>query len=117
MSKTFDEGGAKGLLLANLGVGYSGCNIVFDSTLENDEPKDISATMENKAENIESHSAVRLSSLISKLESLLSETSETHGTIENIALVPQLSALRDQYADLGKDGYVEETAISVSMER
>jgi condensin complex subunit 2 len=34
MSKTFDEGGAKGLLLANLGVGSEGCNIVFDSSCE-----------------------------------------------------------------------------------
>ena len=34
MSKTFDEGGAKGLLLVNLGVGSSGCNIVFDSKEE-----------------------------------------------------------------------------------
>ena len=34
MSKTFDEGGAKGLLLVNLGVGSNGCNIVFDSKEE-----------------------------------------------------------------------------------
>ena len=37
MSKTFDEGGAKGLLLANLGVSNNGCNIIFDSTLEDQE--------------------------------------------------------------------------------
>lgn len=125
MSKTFDEGGAKGLLLANLGVGYSGCNIVFDSTLENDEPTNNSMTMENKVddmnENIErreqSNSAVQVSSLINKLESLLSDASDNYSTIENVPLVPQLSALRDQYSDLGKDGYVEETAVSVSIER
>jgi hypothetical protein len=37
MSKTFDEGGAKGLLLVNLGVGPKGCNIVFDSKQEDEE--------------------------------------------------------------------------------
>ena len=37
MSKTFDEGGAKGLLLVNLGVGQRGCNIVFDSKEEDEE--------------------------------------------------------------------------------
>eukprot|EP00956_Cyclotella_meneghiniana_P005412 scaffold6809_cov18-Cyclotella_meneghiniana.AAC.1 len=31
MSKAFDEGGAKGLLLGNLGVSSKGCQIVFDS--------------------------------------------------------------------------------------
>lgn len=32
MSKTFDEGGAKGLLLVNLGVASDSCRIVFDSS-------------------------------------------------------------------------------------
>ena len=36
MSKSFDEGGAKGLLLVNLGVGERGCNIVFDSSSSGD---------------------------------------------------------------------------------
>jgi condensin complex subunit 2 len=31
MSKSFNEGGAKGLLLGNLGVSQHGCRIVFDS--------------------------------------------------------------------------------------
>ena len=31
MSKAFDEGGAKGLLLNNLGVARDGCRIEFDS--------------------------------------------------------------------------------------
>ena len=31
MSKSFDEGGAKGLLLVNLGVASDSCRIVFDS--------------------------------------------------------------------------------------
>ena len=31
MSKSFDDGGIKGLLLGNLGVSQNGCNIIFDS--------------------------------------------------------------------------------------
>jgi len=31
MSKKFDEGGAKGLLLANLDIAWDNCAIVFDS--------------------------------------------------------------------------------------
>lgn len=38
MSSTFDEGGAKGMLLANLEVESSGVGIVFDS--KEDEAKD-----------------------------------------------------------------------------
>jgi len=37
MSKTFDEGGAKGLLLANLGVSSNGCNMLFDNSAYNDD--------------------------------------------------------------------------------
>ena len=37
MSKSFDEGGAKGLLLGNLGVSQHGCHIVFDSKKEDEE--------------------------------------------------------------------------------
>ena len=37
MSKAFDEGGAKGLLLGNLGVAHNGCRIVFDSKEKKDE--------------------------------------------------------------------------------
>ena len=135
MSKTFDEGGAKGLLLANLGVGYSGCSIVFDSTLDNDNiaasfiatndkvnvfnpgngqtdkdgaPSDINVVRD-------SNFAIQVTGLICKLESLLSDSSRSNSTIENMPLVPQLSSLRNQYADLGKDGFVEEVGISVRM--
>jgi len=34
MSKTFDEGGARGMLLANLSVGLDSCGVVFDSKEE-----------------------------------------------------------------------------------
>ena len=37
MSKSFDEGGAKGLLLHSLGVGPHGCNIVFDCSCDDVE--------------------------------------------------------------------------------
>src|SRR6056300_149732 len=39
MSKAFDEGGAKGLLLGNLGVAQNGCHIVFDSKESEEEEK------------------------------------------------------------------------------
>ena len=67
MSKTFDEGGAKGLLLANLGVSSNGCNIVFDSTLED-------STEESKSpeESDKSQESVNVSSLEAALETLLS---------------------------------------------
>jgi condensin complex subunit 2 len=131
MSKTFDEGGAKGLLLANLGVGSSGCNIIFDSTLDNE---DVTAKRNDdvrgcdKAElkqNLDdaqpamnatstSNSPVDVTSLIGKLESLLSNT-PGNMAIENMPLVPQLASLRSQYSDLGKDGFVEEVGISVRI--
>jgi len=38
MSKTFDEGGARGMLLANLRVATEGCGIVFDSKQHSDPP-------------------------------------------------------------------------------
>lgn len=114
MSKTFDEGGAKGLLLANLGVGTSGCNIVFDSTLDNDDT-DRSPTAVTASRD--SNSVIEISSLIGKFQSLLSDASEGNASIANMRLVPQLSSLRNQYADLGNDGFVDEVGLSVRMER
>jgi len=116
MSKTFDEGGAKGLLLANLGVGSSGCNIVFDSSLDNDDAASTSSTMEdNDVETGHRNSAIEVSGLTSKIDSLLSDASNNHSSMESTPLVPQLSPLRNQYADLGKNGFVEETGLSVSI--
>src|SRR6056300_1148335 len=40
ISKVFDEGGAKGLLLGNLGVAQNGCHIVFDSKENEEEEKE-----------------------------------------------------------------------------
>ena len=130
MSKTFDEGGAKGLLLANLGVGRSGCNIIFDSTLDDEDKTLASLTTGVKHNELNkndervvetgkgvknSNSSVDISSLISKLESLLCKASGNCSTIENMLLVPQLASLRNQYADLGKDGFVEDLGKFVSI--
>lgn len=132
MSKTFDEGGAKGLLLANLGVGCSGCNIVFDSTLDDEDVTTTFSTIDEKADgfnkdevqqNVEgssiaakattsSHLAVDVTSLTGKLESLLSNVTGNYSTIENMPLVPQLASLRNKYAELGNNGFVEEPGIS-----
>ena len=112
MSKTFDEGGAKGLLLANLGVGTSGCNIVFDSTLDND---DTNRSAPEVTAPRDSNSVIEVSSLTGKFQSLLSDASEGNASIANMRLVPQLSSLRNQYADLGNDGFVDEVGLSVRM--
>jgi hypothetical protein len=103
MSKTFDEGGAKGLLLANLGVGTNGCNIVFDSTLDdeqqqrgNDEEEDIVAPGSPTSVTVD------VTSLTSKLDSLLGGQ-----PIHSLQLVPQLASLREEFAQLQHDGFVE----------
>lgn len=94
MSKTFDEGGAKGLLLVNLGVGSNGCNIVFDST--EDDPEECDKGASNKEGMID------ISGLASKLESMLGNCS-----LENLELVPQMRTLRQEYATLEKEGFIE----------
>lgn len=102
MSKTFDEGGAKGLLLANLGVSLNGCNIVFDSTLEDDEEEqkeeeDFTSTTEEEAMDV--------TSLVNKLESILNGQ-----PIHLLPFVPQLATLRDEYAQLHQEGFVDKNA-------
>ena len=100
MSKTFDEGGAKGLLLANLGVGQHGCNIVFDSKEAEEEGK---STDEEEYEQEDGF--IDISSLSAKLESVLGGMS-----LENIELVPQLRTLREELSILSKDGFVDNDA-------
>jgi condensin complex subunit 2 len=103
MSKTFDEGGAKGLLLANLGVSATGCNIVFDSTLDVEETKD-------NQEGAEDHGMVDVTSLTAKLESTLGGQ-----TVQQLSLVPQLATLRLEFAQLQQDGFVDKfVPVSVS---
>jgi len=102
MSKTFDEGGAKGLLLANLGVSDAGCNIVFDSAAEADgddkKNPDSGGVLRPERE-------VDISSLIQKLTDTLNEDS----SVEKLALVPQLSGLRSEFHELQGEGFVLST--------
>jgi Condensin complex subunit 2 len=102
MSQTFDEGGAKGLLLVNLGVGQRGCNIVFDSKEEDEE---IRTTLDFSNEGM-----IDISNLISKLDSVLG-----NDRIESLDLVPQLQTLRQEYAILEDEGYITHTEKRVSM--
>lgn len=135
MSKTFDEGGAKGLLLANLGVGFSGCNIIFDSTLDDEDVLSTSLTTENEDIGLKKNtvqqpvegvplkndkttsmnSTTDVKNLVGKLESLLSNALGNYNTIKTMPLVPQLASLRDQYTELGKCGFVEEVGKSVRI--
>ena len=169
MSKNFDEGGAKGLLLANLSVGYGGCKIIFDSTLDDDDEvendneendheeqqqlkknkNDSSSRLEDVPEDVlpqelpaalsDNTTVVDVTSLVTKLESLLissgvggglssssgidginnTSTSDNNNnnnnTIGSMSLVPQLASLRDQFADLKNDGFVDEIGISVRI--
>jgi len=91
MSKTFDEGGARGLLLVNLGVGANGCNIVFDSKEE--EKVDYNDGLEGM---------VDITGLTAKLDSLISSTQQ----LETLELVPQLRTLRQEYAVLEDEGFI-----------
>ena len=83
MTKTFDEGGAKGLLLANLGVGQTGCNVVFDSS-ESQKPQEPPTSMDTDE-------IVDISDLVEKFQSLL-EAEDCE--LFELPLVPQLSDLR-----------------------
>ena len=137
MSKSFDEGGAKGLLLGNLGVSQHGCHIVFDSKADDDEEDGATTNKmkldkineedeEEKAEedgeeednefNIDPEEAkvwnegeIDITSLASKLQSMLA--SYGHRTSNSVPFVPQLESLRQDYAKLEEEGYaVDENA-------
>jgi condensin complex subunit 2 len=101
MSKTFDEGGAKGLLLANLGVSDKGCNIVFDSTLDDAEEANVDEDP-SSVQNEPSGQSMDVSTLTSKLESTLGGQ-----TVQQLPLVPQLESLRLDFAQLEEEGFVE----------
>ena len=88
MSKTFDEGGARGLLLVNLGVGSEGCNIVFDSKEEQQEEED---EVVNDSEGM-----VDITGLTAKLDAASTM----------LELVPQLRTLRQEYAVLEQEGFL-----------
>ena len=129
MSKSFDEGGAKGLLLGNLGVSENGCHIVFDSK-EDEEEQRASAELRRIVEGDESgndYSAgkgdaadefnfdpdeaavwneknIDIINLAAKLESMLA--SYGHKTSSSVPFVPQLESLRCDYAALEEEGFV-----------
>lgn len=120
MSKTFDEGGAKGLLLANLGVSRTGGNIVFDSSLD-DEQDRFTAVVEESKEGDEAvppstvTTSVDVTSLVNKLEALLSVQGQS---IQDVPLVPQLALLRQEFSILHHEGYVEQVgAVRITAAR
>jgi condensin complex subunit 2 len=115
MSKTFDEGGAKGLLLANLSVSTNGCNIVFDSSLDDESEKTGKNSEEKEAEaddlaeatsaSYNSHVMVNVTSLTSALGTLLAGQS-----LNSLTLVPQLASLRAEFFELESQGFVDQSA-------
>ena len=105
MSKTFDEGGAKGLLLVNLGTSGNGCDIVFDSGLAEEEK-------EEKDQLAKPTTCVDISSLSAKLEHLLSGQ-----TVYSLPLVPQLTSLRAEYSQLEEEGFVDRSNVPISRNR
>ena len=115
MSKTFDEGGAKGLLLANLSVATTGCNIVFDSSLDDENEKSRSDNEPEKTaetdeladgtpSSYKDHAMVNVSSLTSALGSLLAGQS-----LNSLTLVPQLAGLRAEFFELETQGFVDQS--------
>jgi condensin complex subunit 2 len=124
MSKTFDEGGAKGLLLANLGVGSEGCNVVFDSSCEeinntegvatktssaineNDENDTDMDTETDVAPPRQQEGMIDVSTLKTKLFSLLAGQS-----VHSLQLVPQLSGLRTEHAALDAAGFIDQVQV------
>jgi condensin complex subunit 2 len=96
MSKTFDEGGAKGLLLVNLGLGPQ-CNIVFDSSSE-DAVADIAS---NSTGDDADREAIDMVQLASKF---LAPEDDLFG----MPLVPQLENLRAQLEGLVQEGFTDD---------
>jgi len=124
MSQKFDEGGAKGLLLVNLGVASDGCRIVLDSkedSIADDTSAVVTVDAEDNTQNacdeknseVDNSSSAReeglidISSLRTKLQELL-----LYSPIESIQLVPQISDLREKYAELEANGFTDVTNAS-----
>lgn len=99
MSKNFDEGGAKGLLLVNLGLGPQ-CNIVFDSSgdeVAGEDPE----TSRNDDGDIE----------VVAMEHLTSKMLDPDEELMELPLVPQLANLRAQLEDLAFEGFLDDGAL------
>jgi condensin complex subunit 2 len=129
MSKSFDEGGAKGLLLGNLGVSQRGCRIVFDSKEdEQDEENNNNSDSvgdvkpnEEEGENVttslkNNEREIDVSRLGAKLASTLASCG--YRSPASAPFVPQLESLRRDYALLEAEGYeVDERAQEVGRKR
>jgi condensin complex subunit 2 len=102
MSKAFDEGGAKGLLLVNLGLGDH-CNIVFESSLETGSSESTTERPERPVDTL---------SLSSKLSTLLNGQS-----LDDLTLVPQLANLREQFSELQEEGWVDDVPTTGLVQR
>ena len=118
MSQKFDEGGAKGLLLVNLGVASDGCRVILDSKedttdSDKDEPyaedkgddNDEDDVMENIACVVD-EGEVDISDIRNKLQELL-----LCSPLESIQLVPQLEELRDSYNALEEEGFTDKSKV------
>jgi len=104
MSQKFDEGGAKGLLLVNLGVASDGCRIVLDSKEDSvgaDEPGLVEEV--DDADMPREEGMIDISSLVQTLE----KRCPSSLTMESIDFVPQLEELRHTYNILEEEGFVE----------
>ncbi|EJK47948.1 hypothetical protein THAOC_33297, partial [Thalassiosira oceanica] len=139
MSKSFDEGGAKGLLLGNLGVSTSGCHVVFDSKeatadtrgaaagkpelekieegAEENEAEDGCTAEDNMADAGPAwkESQIDITNLSAKLEQMLA--SYGHETSATVPFVPQLESLRQDYARLEEEGYGVDEYSSMAVGR
>jgi condensin complex subunit 2 len=107
MSQKFDEGGAKGLLLVNLGLANDGCRIVLDSK-EDSTSSAIGAQESDPVEETEQPEMHREEGMID-ISCLVQVLEKKRGcsAFETIQLVPQLDELRQAYAVLEDEGFVE----------
>ena len=98
MSRAFDEGGAKGLLLINLGTGEKHCMIVFDTQTLDEDGEDEEQNLTEDS----NQTYVDMSLFLSKLDEPLEGRS-----IDSIPLVSQLGNLRAEFAELEDEGFVD----------
>ena len=135
MSKAFDEGGAKGLLLNNLGVARDGCRIEFDSkedtvtenivapssndgdvaaddeameTIDEEGPDDSEDTEEKNPE--ESPADDNREEGMIDITGLVTKLKEVlnGSSLESLPFVPQLEVLRADFAALEADGFADD---------
>lgn len=109
LSQKFDEGGAKGLLLVNLGVANDGCRIVLDSkedSTDSIEPELVDEFIGEDADIDDDEPQKEGMLDISKLVQTLGTTLPS-SPMESIHFVPQLEELRHTYALLEEEGFVE----------